>query len=90
VKGKKFYQGRGCARCNNTGYKGRVGIFELMIMNDELRDMIMEDRSADEIRTVARRYGMVGLREGGLNFIHEGLTTVEEVVRETLADEDIR
>ncbi len=50
VAGKKFFRGRGCETCNNTGYKGRVGLFELMIMNDDLRDMIMHNASTDDLR----------------------------------------
>ena len=89
VEGKKFYIGRGCPACNNSGYKGRIAIFELMIINDTLRDLIMQDCSADELRTLAREHGMISLRDGGMEFIHEGLTTCEEVARETLADDDL-
>lgn len=83
---KKFYRGRGCDICNNTGYKGRVGLFELMIMNDELREMVMVNAAADEIRRVAQRYGMVTLREAGMNFAFQGVTTLDEVVRETILE----
>ena len=89
VEGKKFYIGRGCPACNNSGYKGRIAIFELMIINDTLRDLIMQDCSADELRILARKHGMISLRDGGMEFIHEGLTTCEEVARETLADDDL-
>jgi type IV pilus assembly protein PilB len=82
----KFYRGIGCDICNNTGYKGRVGLFELMIMNDELREMIMNNANTDELRETARGYGMVTLRDAGMMFIHEGTTTAEEVVRETIVD----
>ena len=54
IVGKKFYRGKGCDACNNTGYKGRVGLFELMIMNDDLRDMVMRNASTDELREAAR------------------------------------
>jgi len=84
--GKKVYKGRGCEVCNNTGYKGRVGLFELMIMNDELREMVMSNASIDEMRTAAQRYGMVTLREAGMNFAFEGTTTLDEVVRETITE----
>jgi type IV pilus assembly protein PilB len=83
---KKFYRGRGCEFCNNTGYKGRVGLFELMIMNDDLRDMIMRNCTSDEIRERARHYGMVTLRDAGLNYVYEGVTTAEEVMQETVID----
>lgn len=84
--GKKFYRGKGCEICHNTGYKGRVGLFELMIMNDELRELVMINASTDRLRTVAQGYGMVTLREAGINFIHDGTTTAEEIVRETIVD----
>lgn len=86
VEGKKFYRGRGCDACNNTGYKGRVGLFELMILNDDLRNMIMNNCSTDELREKARGFGMVTLRDSGISFMHDGTTTLEEVVRETVLD----
>ncbi len=86
IAGKKFYRGRGCDICNNTGYKGRVGLFELMIMTDELRDMIMRNTSTDELREVARRNGMVTLRDVGIDFAYEGTTTVDEIIRETILE----
>lgn len=84
--GKTFYRGRGCDACNNTGYKGRVGLFELMVMNDDLRDMVMRNASRDELRDAARSYGMVSLRDAGLRAAYEGITTVDEVVRETVLE----
>jgi len=86
VVGKKFFRGRGCEVCNNTGYKARVGLFELMIMNDDLRDMVMNNVSTDDLRKAAQRYGMVSLREAGLNFVQEGITSLDEVIRETILD----
>ena len=86
VRGKKFYRGKGCEICNNTGYKGRVGLFELMIMNDDLRDMIMRNASTDELRERARGFGMVPLRDAGMDAVYAGTTTVEEVVRETILE----
>ena len=59
--------------CNNTGYKGRVGLFELMIMNDDLRDMIMRNASTDELRDAARSYGMVTLRDAGMDAVYDGI-----------------
>lgn len=82
----KFYRGTGCDICNNTGYKGRVGLFELLIMNDELREMIMTNASDDKVREAARSYGMVSLRDAGLSFMYDGTTTPDEVVRETIVD----
>ncbi|NLX56246.1 MAG: Flp pilus assembly complex ATPase component TadA [Planctomycetaceae bacterium] len=82
----KFYRGAGCDLCNNTGYKGRVGLFELMIITDKLRDMIMVNASVDEMRTEAQSNGMVGLRESGMAFVRQGITTAEEILRETILE----
>jgi len=82
-----FYYGKGCARCNNTGYKGRTGIYELLIITDEVRDMITSDASVDDIRNFARTQGMTTLREAGLKLIFDGLTTIDEVVRETVMED---
>ena len=81
-----MFRGRGCDTCNNTGYKGRVGIFELMIMNDELRELVMGNASNDDLRKVAKAHGMLPLREGGYQFIFDGLTSPEEVIRETVVE----
>jgi type IV pilus assembly protein PilB len=86
VKDKKFYRGKGCDKCNNTGYKGRIGLFELLIMNDDLREMIMANATSDELRDKAEEYGMTPLRKYGINYVFEGLTTADEVLRETIAD----
>jgi type IV pilus assembly protein PilB len=86
LEGKHFYRGKGCERCNRTGYKGRLGIYELLIMNDEMRDMIMRNASTEELRNAARRYGMVTLRDSGMDGIFAGLTTADEVIRETILD----
>lgn len=83
---KKVYKGRGCEVCNNTGYKGRVGLFELMIMNDRLRDLIMENCAVDELREAATSFGMVTLRQCGMNYAYEGTTTLDEIVRETILE----
>jgi type IV pilus assembly protein PilB len=86
IAGKTFYRGKGCDACNNTGYKGRVGLFELMIMNDDLRDMIMRNCTRDELRAAARSYGMVTLRDAGMSAVYEGRTNVDEVIRETILE----
>ena len=86
VEGNQFYRGSGCDRCNNTGYKGRVGMFELMILTDELREMISQNCSDDELRNGARKHGMVTLRDAGMEFALEGTTTLEEIVRETILE----
>ena len=83
----KFYYGKGCARCNNSGYKGRTGLYELIIVNDDIRDMISSDASADEIRNLSRQQGMTTLRESGLKQIFDGVTTIDEVVRETVIED---
>jgi type IV pilus assembly protein PilB len=86
IRGKRFFRGAGCETCNNTGYKGRVGLFELMLLNNQLRDMIMRNASSDELREVARADGMVTLRDAGMVACYEGITTTEEVVRETIIE----
>lgn len=82
----KYYRGTGCDACNNTGYKGRVGIFELMILNDFIRDMVMANASTDEIRNQAQKDGMITLREFGMGLARSGITSLEEVVRETIEE----
>jgi type IV pilus assembly protein PilB len=82
-----FYYGKGCARCNNGGYKGRCGLYELLIMTDEIRDMISANANVDEIRNYARTQGMTTLREAGLKLIFDGVTTIDEVVRETISED---
>jgi type IV pilus assembly protein PilB len=84
--GNPFFRGRGCEHCNNTGYKGRVGLFELMIIDDDLRDMIMANASIDALRDASQKKGMVPLRIAGINFMHEGITTAEEVLAETIVE----
>ena len=83
----KFYYGKGCARCNNGGYKGRIGLYELLNINDDIRDLIAANASTDEIRNMARTHGMTTLRESGLKLIFDGLTTIDEVVRETVMED---
>ena len=87
VRGKQFYYGRGCDACNNTGYKGRMAIFEIMVTDDELREVIMEGGSTGMLRDVAMRHGMRCLRDSGLLAIYDGNTTIEEVSKETLMTE---
>jgi type IV pilus assembly protein PilB len=88
VAGKKFYYGRGCERCNNTGFKGRSGLFELLVMSDPIRDLIANNASTEAIRQAARKMGMTTLREAGLRALFNGITTIEEVVRETAFEEE--
>ena len=81
----KTYKGRGCQTCNNTGYKGRVGLYETMEVTDEIRELILIGASALELRRKAIDEGMITLRQSGLHKIRNGITTIEEVVRETVA-----
>jgi len=80
----KIYKGRGCDHCNKTGFKGRVGLYEVMEITDELRELIIIGASAMELRRKAIDLGMVTLRESGLYKIRAGITTIEEVVKETV------
>ena len=86
VAGKRFYQGAGCVACNNTGYKGRTAIHEFMIVNEEIRNIILRNGSVAEMRDAACRNGMLTLRDAGMAKVYEGVTTIEEVVRETVLD----
>ena len=83
---QKWFYGKGCDKCNNTGYKGRMGIYELALMNDNLREMVVSEVSLDEFRNACRKYGMRTLRESGLQAINLGQTSIEEIVRETMTE----
>ena len=80
---KTFCKGRGCVRCHNSGYQGRVGIFEFLMPDDEMRDMITAGASLDQLRAKARALGMKPLFEDGLDKIRNATTTVDEVLRVT-------
>ncbi len=84
VKTLRIKRGRGCDRCNQTGYKGRVGLFEVLAFTDEIRDMILSGASSIELKRKAIEEGMISLRMSGLQKIREGATTLEEVLRETV------
>ena len=84
VQGRTFFYGKGCRECNNSGYKGRVALFEIMQMSDRLRDVIMTGASTQEVQKLAREEGMKTLRDAGLIHIYDGVTTIEEVVKETI------
>ena len=86
IKGKKFFKGTGCDECNNTGYKGRIALFELMTMNDIIRDMILGNSSTDDLREEAIKNGMISLRDFGMGVAADGVTTLDEVIRETVQD----
>jgi type IV pilus assembly protein PilB len=81
----KTYKGKGCPTCNDTGYKGRIGLYEVMEVTDEVRELILIGASALELRKKSIEDGMITLRESGLQKIRNGITTIEEVLRETVA-----
>ena len=76
-----FYKGVGCRRCRNTGFSGRIGIHELLVINDEIRDAIVASPSISAIREIGRRNGMITLRHDGFRKVREGITTVEEILQ---------
>jgi type IV pilus assembly protein PilB len=84
VKGKKFCYGKGCPNCNNTGYRGRMAIFEIMLATEKIKDLVMQQASVEKVKQAALEQGMRSLRASGLLAIYDGLTSIEEVVRETL------
>jgi len=79
----EVFRGTGCEKCFNTGYRGRLGIYELMELNEELRAIIMRNEDASKITAAARRHGMRNLREDGWMKVRRGVTTSEEVMRVT-------
>lgn len=81
-----FRRGLGCEACNGTGYKNRIGVFEVMRMNDEIRDLVCKGATTAMIRLAAKQSGMIPLKDYSLRLVGQGLTTAEEVVRVTLAD----
>jgi len=87
VEGRKFARGRGCETCLKSGYKGRMALFEIMTMDDEIRDLVIKQASTRILRQESRKRGMRTLRESGLLAIYDGQTTIDEVVRETMTEE---
>jgi type IV pilus assembly protein PilB len=87
VRGRTFYFGRGCEQCNNTGYRGRTGVFEIMYIDDALRDLIIRGSSTNVVREEAKKRGMRMLRDSGLMAIYDGITTIEEIIRATVTDQ---
>ncbi len=81
-----IYKGRGCQQCHNSGYKGRIALFEVLDVNDEIKELVLVGASALEIRRKAIENGMLTLRQSGLEKIKHGITTIEEVVRETISN----
>ncbi len=87
VEGRTFIRGRGCDECNHSGYRGRMAIFEIMQLDDQLRELVKNQASTNVLRAESQRQGMRSLREAGLLAIYEGQTTIDEVVRETIIEE---
>ncbi len=87
VVGQRFYYGKGCDHCNSTGYRGRQGIYEIMTLDDDMRDLIVKHSSTQILRNECKKRGMRTLRQSGLMAIYDGVTTIEEVVRETVMEE---
>ena len=81
-----FKEGAGCDACNGTGFRGRMGIFEVFVVNEEIQRMIYENTRATQLRAKARSFGMRTMREDGLRKATAGLTTVEEVVSITVGE----
>ncbi|MCJ7705027.1 MAG: type IV-A pilus assembly ATPase PilB [Desulfobacterales bacterium] len=86
VKTFPVYKGKGCSICNNTGYKGRVGLYEVMAIKEEIKELILSRASPSEVKKEAMRLGMKTLRQSGIIKIRDGLTTIEEVLRSTMDD----
>jgi type IV pilus assembly protein PilB len=84
VQGRTFFYGEGCKKCNNTGYKGRNAVFEIFLGSEGLKKMITEKASLADLRRQARKEGMRTLRESGILAVFDGVTTIEEVVKETV------
>ena len=85
MKKMKFFYGEGCPACDGTGYKGRQGLYEVMPISHTLRQMIMAGKGADELKATAISEGMLTLRQDGLLKVRRGVTTLEEVLKETAA-----
>ncbi len=88
-KSIKYFYGEGCDRCNNLGFRGRNGLFELLLMNDDLRDLISKGASTDQIRKYARSRKVQSLRDAGLIALSNGVTTIDEILRETILEDDL-
>jgi type IV pilus assembly protein PilB len=86
VGGIRIFKGRGCDNCLGTGYKGRIALYEVMPVGDEIKELILVGASANEIKKEAIRLGMLSLRQSGILRMKEGITTIEEVIRTTAPD----
>jgi len=90
ARGASFRRGTGCSQCHHTGYRGRMGIFELLLVDETMQQLVHAGASVAKLRSYARQNGMCSLREDGCRKVLAGLTTIEEVLAETLADEACR
>ena len=88
LKGRKFYYGEGCNKCNNLGFKGRTGLYELVLVNDDIRDLVSRGASTDQLRAYCRKQGIPGLRDAGIQALFDGTSTLDEIVRETVLDDE--
>jgi type IV pilus assembly protein PilB len=88
VVGRTFFRGKGCSACNSCGYKGRLAVFETMLLDDTIRELIMSQASTSLLRQESRKRGMRTLRESGLLSIYDGRTTIDEVLKETISEEN--
>ncbi|NTU42741.1 MAG: type IV-A pilus assembly ATPase PilB [Nitrospirales bacterium] len=86
IKDIKCYMGSGCPECNRTGYKGRIALYEVMLLKEEIRELILQGASSLEIKRAAIREGMATLRQSGINKVIEGVTSIEELLRVTFED----
>lgn len=86
ISGREIYKGRGCENCNRSGYSGRLGLYEIMVLNDEIRELVMTHASSQKIQRAAMKHGLRTLRQSGILGIYDGLTSIDEVVRETLEE----
>ena len=87
VRDVAFYRAEGCASCDHSGYRGRLAVLEVLVIDDAIRDMVVRRASAFEIKEYAAKKGMVSLREDALRKLCQGLTTLDEVIRVTVEDE---
>jgi len=86
AKNTKVYKGKGCNVCSNTGYKGRIAVYEILTIGEEIRELILAGASANEIKKEAMRLGMMTMRQSAIELLKKGLTTIDEVVRVTAKD----
>jgi type IV pilus assembly protein PilB len=86
AKTTKTYKGKGCNVCSNTGYKGRIAVYEILTIGEEIRELILAGASANEIKKEAIRLGMMTMRQSAIDLLKKGLTTIDEVVRVTAKD----